>query len=91
MYFDELQLPLAGLTLAFFSVFSSVRVMVAAILPCSLPAFLALPFLPFLPLVSVQDDLAEQQLFPASALPWQQEDLLFVHSVLDLLSVQELL
>lgn len=47
-------------------------------------------FFPFFPLVSVQEDLAEQQLLPASALPWQQEDLLLVHSVLDLLSLHVL-
>ena len=50
-------------------------------LPCSLPAFLALDFLPFF-LESVQEDLAEQQLLPACALP--QELLDFVHSVLAL-------
>ena len=50
-------------------------------LDCSLPAFLALDFLPFF-LESVQEDLAEQQLLPASALPQELLDL--VHSVLAL-------
>lgn len=86
-----IQLPLAGLTLAFLfclSAFSSGRVMAICCLPCSLPLdFLAFDFLP---LESVQEeDLAEQQLLPASALPLQQEDLLLVHSVLALSPEQE--
>ena len=69
---------LAGLGAAFFSPFSSERVMANCCLPCSLPEFfLALDFLPFL-------DLESQQ--PAALAPWQQEDLLLVHSVLAFLS-----
>ena len=83
------QLPLAGLILAFLSAFSSVRTREALCLPFSFPADLA--FFPFFPFVSEQEDLAEQQLLAASAFPWQQEDLLLVHSVLDLDPVQELL
>ena len=88
--FNQWPAPLAGLTFAFLSVDSILSSERARLCDCFDSSLPDLAFFPLFFLLSVQEDFAEQQLL-ASALPWQQDDLLLVFSVLAFLSVHELL